>query len=135
MPQNRFLTKNGLEIAKNKLKELEKELDFVLSQKGEAAETSVKVVQKPVCDFTAVPTKITPPQKSTLTWSCQYADSCSIAPTIGSVEPNGSQPVGPRETTTYTLTCSNSDGDSSYQRTVEIGFLPWLKEIIPIWGE
>jgi transcription elongation factor GreA len=38
MPQNRFLTQNGLEIAKNKLKELKKELDFVLSQKGEAAE-------------------------------------------------------------------------------------------------
>lgn len=39
MSQNRFLTKNGLEIAQNKLKELEKELNFVLSQKGEAAET------------------------------------------------------------------------------------------------
>jgi transcription elongation factor GreA len=39
MPQNPFLTPNGLKIAQNKLKELKKELDFVLSQKGEAAET------------------------------------------------------------------------------------------------
>lgn len=38
MPQNRFLTKNGLEIAQNKLKELENELGFISSQKGEAAE-------------------------------------------------------------------------------------------------
>jgi transcription elongation factor GreA len=39
MPRNRLFTQNGLEIAKNKLKELEKERDFVLSQKGEAAQT------------------------------------------------------------------------------------------------
>ena len=38
MPQNRFLTKNGLEIAQKKLKGLENELNFVLSQKGEASE-------------------------------------------------------------------------------------------------
>jgi transcription elongation factor GreA len=38
MPQNWFLTKNGLEIAKNKLKELENELVFISSQKGEASE-------------------------------------------------------------------------------------------------
>jgi len=39
MPQKRFLTKNGLEMARKKLKEHENELNFVLSQKGEAAQT------------------------------------------------------------------------------------------------
>jgi transcription elongation factor GreA len=39
MLSSRFLTPNGLEMARKKLKELENELDFVLSQKGEAAQT------------------------------------------------------------------------------------------------
>ncbi len=101
---------------------------------GDSASDSVtvKVIQVPQCTFTANPFSIIPPASSTLSWSCQYADSCSIDQGIGSVNNvSGTKGVRPVKTTTYTLTCSGLDDSRSYQSTVNIGFIPKLREVIP----
>ena len=100
---------------------------------GSASDTATtKVIQVPRCTFTANPTSIILPQSSTLSWSCQYADTCSIDQGIGSVNNvSGTKQVRPPQTTTYTLSCSGLDGSRSYPATVNVGFVPWIKEVIP----
>ena len=84
------------------------------------------------CSFSANPTSIFPSQSSTLSWSCQYADSCSIDQNIGSVNNvSGAKSVRPAKTTTYTLTCSGPGGSETFPVTVNVGFLLKLREIIP----
>lgn len=90
------------------------------------------VIQVPRCSFAADPTSIILPQSSTLSWSCQYADTCSINQGIGSVNPvSGTKEVRPSETTTYTLDCNGLDGSRSWQTTVNVGFTPRLREVAP----
>ena len=100
---------------------------------GTASETrNVKVIQVPRCSFIANPTSIIPPASSTLSWSCQYADSCSIDQGIGSVNNvSGTKGVRPIQTTDYTLTCGGLDDSRSYYATVNVGFTPKLREVIP----
>ena len=100
---------------------------------GIASETrNVRVIQVPRCSFIANPTSIIPPASSTLSWSCQYADSCSIDQGIGSVNNvSGTKGVRPIQTTDYTLTCGGLDDSRSYYATVNVGFTPKLREIIP----
>ena len=82
--------------------------------------------------FAADPTSIILPQTSTLSWSCSYADICSIDQGVGSVNPiSGSQQVRPSATTTYTLTCNGSDGERTWQSTVNVGFTPRVREVAP----
>jgi len=84
------------------------------------------------CSFSANPTSVTPPQSSILSWSCQYADSCSIDQGIGSVNNvSGAKSVRPAKTTTYTLTCSGPGGSETFPATVNVSFLLKLREIIP----
>ena len=93
---------------------------------------NVSVIQVPRCTFTANPITIILPASSTLSWSCQYADACSIDQGIGSVNPvSGTKDVRPSQTTTYTLTCSGLDGSRSSQATVNIGFEPTRREVPP----
>jgi len=100
---------------------------------GSASDTeNTRVIQVPRCSFVANPLGIIPPQTSTLSWACQYADTCSIDNNIGSVDNvSGAKEVRPTKTTTYTLDCAAPDGSRSYQATVSVGFLPWLREILP----
>ncbi len=96
------------------------------------SQVNARVIQVPRCTFTANPTSIILPQSSTLSWSCQYADSCSIDQGIGSVNNvAGTKEVRPPKTTIYTLTCDSLDASRSYQATVNVGFTPWLREVIP----
>jgi len=93
---------------------------------------TAKIIQIPKCNFSANPTTITPPQTSTLSWNCQYANTCSIDQNIGLVDPiSGNQSIRPPETTTYTLTCDGLDGIRSWETTVNVGFAPNIREIIP----
>ncbi|MDP1629172.1 MAG: hypothetical protein Q8L57_00975 [bacterium] len=92
----------------------------------------VRVIQVPQCTFTANPTTIIPPAFSTLSWECIYADSCSIDQGIGSVNNvSGTKDVRPPQTTTYTLTCDGLDGSRSLPATITVGFIPWIREVIP----
>ena len=98
-----------------------------------ASLTCTALPKVPQCTFTANPASILLPQSSTLSWSCQYADSCSIDQGIGSVSSvSGAKNVTPTQTTTYTLTCQGLGSSSkSYQTTVNVGFIPRIREIIP----
>lgn len=92
----------------------------------------IKVIQVPLCSFSADPASIILPQISILSWSCNYADACSIDQGVGSVSNvSGSEEVRPLETTAYTLTCDGLDGTREWQSTVNVGFTPKLKEIAP----
>ncbi len=85
----------------------------------------------PVCSFSPNPSSIIPPQTTSVSWGCQNADSCSIDQGIGSVDPSsGSRTVAPRETTTYTLSCTGRGGPADYQTTVTIKKIN-LREVAP----
>jgi len=60
--------------------------------------------------ITASPGVICPGQSAHLTWSSTDATSVSIDQGIGSVLPFGDRTVSPAQTTTYTITGSNSTG-------------------------
>lgn len=94
---------------------------------------NTRVVQLPLCNFSANPSSISSGQTSTLSWDCDFADSCSIDQNIGAVNSiSGTKQVQPNQTTAYTLICSNSDGQSSKQATINVGGFKFrLKEIIP----
>ena len=104
---------------------------------------SVTVFKYPDCDFSADPAVIEVlPATSTLSWDCRYyggtpnegSDSCSINQGVGSVSPlKDSVSVRPSQETTYTLTCSTIDKTSDYQASVNIGFRPRVREVIPRW--
>lgn len=99
---------------------------------SDPSSVAVRVIQVPRCSFSSDPTSIILPQTSTLSWSCSYADSCSIDQGIGSVNNvSGSVEVRPPATTSYTLSCSGLDGSRSWPATVGVGFIPKLKEILP----
>jgi hypothetical protein len=63
--------------------------------------------------FIASPTTIDEGANSTLTWTVTGANSVMIAPEVGSVGLSGSSLVSPAETTTYTLTATNTAGSST----------------------
>lgn len=91
---------------------------------GYAANASamVNVIQVPKCTIGADPSSITPPQSSTLSWSCQYANSCSIDRGIGAVNAvSGTRRVAPSASATYTLTCQGADGARSFSAGVTVG--------------
>jgi hypothetical protein len=99
---------------------------------------NTQVIQVPRCDFNADPANIILPATSALSWDCAYpgggtsAISCEIDQGIGDVDPRvGFVEVRPSEGTTYTLTCIGQDGSRSFRTSVEIGFTPRLKEILP----
>jgi len=111
---------------------------FILTCTGPGGSASdsvtVRVIQVPQCTFTANPTTIILPASSTLSWECIYADSCSIDQGIGSVNNvSGTKQVRPTKTTTYTLTCQGPDGDGNtpLQTSVNVGFVPWIREVLP----
>jgi hypothetical protein len=110
--------------------------DFSINCQNESGSasgnTGISIREVPSCQFTADPAGIVPPQISTLSWSCQYvSQGCKLDG--DTVEPSGTKKVSPTQTTNYQLICSGLDGESHNTATVSIDFIPWFKEIIPIW--
>ncbi len=68
------------------------------------------VVLPPSCVITANPYTITAGGSSNLSWTSQNAVSASLNQSIGSVAVNGTRSVSPSNTTTYTMTVTNSAG-------------------------
>jgi hypothetical protein len=66
-----------------------------------------------VTSFIANPTTIDEGDNSTLSWAVTGANSVMIAPEVGSVGLTGNFVVSPTETTTYTLTATNTAGSST----------------------
>ena len=70
--------------------------------------------------FTAIPSEIFKGTNSSLIWSALNATTVSINQGIGNVSGSGTQEVGPTETTSYTLTATNSDGTVTKSCTVTV---------------
>ncbi|NTV14493.1 MAG: tandem-95 repeat protein [Desulfobulbaceae bacterium] len=66
------------------------------------------------------PSVIQPGGSAELAWATTYADEVIIEPGLGSVAGEGSLPVSPAQTTTYTITVSNIYGSVSSTVTVEV---------------
>jgi hypothetical protein len=74
----------------------------------------------PSCLFSSDKGNILVNQRAELSWNCENAGSCSIAPSIGSVGISGSRTVAPTRSTTYVLTCAGSGGTTSLSATVNV---------------
>src|SRR5262249_30650940 len=73
-----------------------------------------------IVSFTASPTGITQGQSSTLSWNVTGAQSVTIDSGIGAVSAASSKTVSPAQTTTYTLTATNSGGNATARVTVTV---------------
>jgi hypothetical protein len=91
--------------------------DYIITARGPlssaTATVHVNVVwDNPTTDFSAFPSTIEYPGTATLMWTTRSASNVSIDQGVGSVAVNGSVTVSPAETTTYTLTASNPEGET-----------------------
>ncbi|MFA6012230.1 MAG: polymorphic toxin-type HINT domain-containing protein [Desulfobacteraceae bacterium] len=91
--------------------------DYIITARGPlssaTATVHVNVVwDNPTTDFSAFPATIEYPGTATLMWTTRNASAVSIDQGVGSVAVNGSVTVSPAETTTYTLTASNPEGET-----------------------
>src|SRR5579883_2270170 len=73
-----------------------------------------------ILSFTASPSTVTAGQKATLSWSVNGATDIAIDNGVGDVTGAASAAVQPGQTTTYTLTASNSAGSATAQVTVTV---------------
>jgi hypothetical protein len=69
--------------------------------------------------FAATPTEILPSEQASLVWQVENATDVSITG-IGAVDPTGTSTVSPADTTTYTITAKNSNGQVSATATVTV---------------
>jgi RHS repeat-associated protein len=79
---------------------------------------TVTVLLPPIVTINADPETILPGESSTLTWTSNNADTCTIEPDIGPVDPSGSTTVSPTESTTYTITAAGPGGSATAAVTV-----------------
>lgn len=70
--------------------------------------------------FLSNPTSIQLGNSSALTWAVQNADTITIDQGVGTVSATGNRQVSPQATTTYTLTATNIDGQTTATCQVEI---------------
>lgn len=86
---------------------------------------ALKIVESPICTITALPPTLNKQSafitESELSWKCNYADECKLSPsTTDNIKTYGTLRVSPDQTTTYTLTCTNSDISKSFEAKVEV---------------
>ena len=74
----------------------------------------------PTVSINAVPETILLGKSATLTWNSANADTCTIEPAIGAVDVNGTIPVSPTETTTYTITATGPGGTAASSITITV---------------
>lgn len=90
---------------------------------------TVTVIQPPdreapvINFFSAAPTTIDQGSFTTLSWSVSDADQVSIS-NLGLVNNSGSLLISPEETTTYTLTATNTVGEVTAEVTVTVEIIP-----------
>src|SRR5579884_1951637 len=74
----------------------------------------------PSATLSISPNAVTSGTTATLAWSTQGATSVTIDNGIGSVAASGSHAVTPQQTTTYTLTASNSAGTTTATAVITV---------------
>jgi peptidoglycan-associated lipoprotein len=76
---------------------------------------------QPTVTLNASPGSINAGGTSTLSWSSTNATDLDIEPEVGKVAPQGSTPVTPTQSTTYTITASGSGGSATASARVDVG--------------
>ena len=105
-----------------KVGEVQKQLQSVAASIEERVEApAIKTIESPIIrSFTTTRPRVSPGQKSTLSWWVTDADRVRIEPNIGSVGALGSRTIAPTKTTTYTLIATNEAGESRVTRRIEV---------------
>jgi peptidoglycan-associated lipoprotein len=76
---------------------------------------------QPTVTLDASPASISAGGTSTLSWSSTSATDLDIEPEVGKVAPQGSTPVMPTRSTTYTITASGAGGSATASARVDVG--------------
>src|SRR5580698_8170210 len=79
---------------------------------------------QPTVTLNASPTSVNPGQTVTLGWSSTNATDLDIEPGVGKVAPQGSTPVNPDQSTTYTITATGSGGTATASARVDVNAAP-----------
>jgi peptidoglycan-associated lipoprotein len=77
-------------------------------------------VAAPTVTLNASPDSIKPGDMSRLSWSSTSATDLDIEPAVGKVSPQGSTPVNPTQSTTYTITATGSGGTATASARVTV---------------
>jgi peptidoglycan-associated lipoprotein len=75
---------------------------------------------QPTVTLNASPTSVNPGQTVTLAWSSTNATDLDIEPGVGKVAPQGSTPVNPTQSTTYTITATGAGGSATATANVSV---------------
>lgn len=84
------------------------------------AATPAPPAAQPTVTLNASPGSINPGQTVTLSWSSTNATDLDIQPGVGKVAPEGSTPVTPTESVTYTITASGPGGSATATAHVDV---------------
>lgn len=79
---------------------------------------------QPTVTINASPESANSGQSVTLSWSSTNATDLSIDPGVGKVAPQGSTPVNPTASTTYTITATGAGGSATASARVTINAAP-----------
>jgi peptidoglycan-associated lipoprotein len=75
---------------------------------------------QPTVTLNASPTSVNSGQTVTLSWSSTNATDLDIQPGVGKVAPQGSTPVNPTQSTTYTITATGAGGSATASAHVDV---------------
>lgn len=75
---------------------------------------------QPTVTINASPESVNSGQSVTLSWSSTNATDLSIDPGVGKVAPQGSTPVNPTSSTTYTITATGAGGSATASARVTV---------------
>ena len=113
------------------LKVLEQELASIQSaavSTTASSSTTAVASQNPQVSVTVSPANIAFDATSTLSWTATGATSCTLNPSPILLATTGSQTTGVLESsTTYTVTCTGTNGSSSGSATVTVQ--PWIPPV------
>ena len=105
-----------------KVGELQEELQSMAVGMEEGIEApAIRAIESPIIrSFSTTRPRVSPGQKSTLSWWVTDADNVRIEPNIGPVGVLGSRTIAPTKTTTFTLIATNENGESRVTRRIEV---------------
>ena len=86
---------------------------------------------QPTVTINASPDSVNPGQSVTLSWSSTNATDLTIDPGVGKVSPQGSTPVTPSGSTTYTITAIGSGGSATASARVTLNTAQAAPEAAP----
>jgi len=77
-------------------------------------------MMQPTVTLNASPSTVNPGATVTLSWTSTNATDLDIEPGVGKVAPQGSTPVNPTQSTTFTITATGSGGSATASASVNV---------------